>query len=374
MSAPCAIRLLTHEFFPDRGGIATYAESMACAAVAAGHPVEVWAPAASELEQKSFPFALRTIPMRGSQDWPCRLKLAKAIRAQTDWNRHTAYLPEPGPIRTWMYARELKLPKPDKLVLTLHGSELFLVHQMPWRRRRFQRLLQEADRIGVVSDYVRRELLHRFPATDPDRCRRVPGAPPKRLFDLKPEFPTDTPFTFLFVGRMHPRKGPHRILQALQHFPESDREECRLVTIGPTSRQRYLRRLKRYSRRHGLNWDHLGAVDAETLENNYQRSHALILPSSQHRHSVEGLGLVLLEAAAVGLPVIANQSGGTPEALLPSRSGFLVRAEDANGLAQAMLALKQNPRLAPKMGAVGKRWVRDAFSWDRNVTTLFGGL
>ncbi|MCC5834863.1 MAG: glycosyltransferase family 4 protein [Opitutales bacterium] len=373
MANPRSIRLLTHEFFPSRGGIATYAESTARAAAARGHAVEVWAPDKPGLAEAAFPFDIHPLALRGSQDWPCRLKLAKAIRSRKDWDRHTVYLPEPGPIRTWMYARQLKLPKPDKLVLTLHGSELFLLSKAPWRRRRFQRLLTEADRIGVVSDYVRRELLHRFPATDPDRCRRVPGAPPEPLFELQPEFPTDTPFTFLFVGRMHPRKGPHRILEALRYFPEEDQDECRLLTIGPTTRQRYLKRLTRYTRRHALNWEHWGIVSEKELKSCYQRSHALILPSSQHRHSVEGLGLVLLEAAAVGLPVIANQSGGTPEALLPGKSGFLVRAEDANGLAQAMLALKQNPRLARQMGSVGKAWVRDAFSWERNVSALFEG-
>lgn len=373
MASTCSIRLLTHEFFPSRGGIARYAESMAHCAAQRGHTVEVWAPDKQGLGEKTFPFSFKAIPMRGSQDWPCRLKLAKHISSYHDWDRQTVYLPEPGPIRTWMYARELKLPKPDKLILTLHGSELFLLSRTPWRRRRFQRLLNEADRIGVVSDYVRRELLHRFPTTDPDRCRRVPGAPTKALFDLSPSFPEEAPFTYLFVGRMHPRKGPHRILEALRYFPEEDQDQCQLISVGPTTRPRYVRRLTRYARRHQLSWQHLGVVSEKELESCYQRSHALILPSSQHRHSVEGLGLVLLEAAAVGLPVIANQSGGTPEALLPGKSGFLVRAEDANGLAQAMLALKQNPKLGRQMGTTGKAWVRDAFSWEKNVSALFEG-
>lgn len=371
---PTRIRVLTHEFYPQRGGIATYAESMARAATEAGYATEVWAPQRPELDAASFPFPVVPLKLRGSQDWPCRLRLAGAVKRAADLHRYTLYLPEPGPIRTWMYADELNLPRPKKLVITLHGSELFLLSRTPWRRKRFQRLLNDCHRIGVVSDYVRNELLQRFPLTDPDRCRRVPGAPPAACFDIAADRSPAAPFTFLCVGRIHPRKGVLDILKAMASMPPEAKAGCRLLTVGPVGRRWYFRKLSSFAKRHELSWEHLGTTDEAGLHRAYARAHALVMASRQHGHSVEGLGLVLLEAAAAGLPVITTLCGGTAEALRHNRTGLLVPPDRPGDLREAMLQLKSDTDKAVQMGQQGREWAREHFSWDRNVEALFGEI
>jgi glycosyltransferase involved in cell wall biosynthesis len=77
----------------------------------------------------------------------------------------------------------------------------------------------------------------------------------------------------------------------------------------------------------------------------------------------EGLGLVFLESMACGRPVIATRSGATPEIVIDSDNGFLVDADQVEGLATAMRAMlgDENRRLA--MGRRGRAMVRERFTW-----------
>jgi phosphatidylinositol alpha-1,6-mannosyltransferase len=75
----------------------------------------------------------------------------------------------------------------------------------------------------------------------------------------------------------------------------------------------------------------------------------------------EGLGIVYLEAAASGLPVITGDSGGAPETILPGRTGFIV--DGTNTLVAALRLLLDDPARAREMGVAGREWVSREFSW-----------
>ena len=77
---------------------------------------------------------------------------------------------------------------------------------------------------------------------------------------------------------------------------------------------------------------------------------------------VEGLGIVFLEAAAHGLPVIAGRSGGAPETIIPGVSGFL--AETPKELASALSLLLADPDARRAMGEAGRRFVEETFGWE----------
>lgn len=79
----------------------------------------------------------------------------------------------------------------------------------------------------------------------------------------------------------------------------------------------------------------------------------------------EGFGLVLVEAAAAGLPVVAGRAGGATEAVRNGQTGFLVDPEDHGKVASTITALLTDPELAQNMGEAGRRWVRERFSYRR---------
>ncbi|MCH8128892.1 MAG: glycosyltransferase, partial [Acidobacteria bacterium] len=87
---------------------------------------------------------------------------------------------------------------------------------------------------------------------------------------------------------------------------------------------------------------------------------------------VGGLGLVFLEAAATGLPVLAGDAGGSSETVLPGESGFVVRSVD--DIVEGLDILFGDPQRARGMGAAGRRFVEDRFTWDQVVNRLLSGF
>src|SRR5262249_30186817 len=80
---------------------------------------------------------------------------------------------------------------------------------------------------------------------------------------------------------------------------------------------------------------------------------------------IEGFGIVFLEAAAAGVPVIGGRTGGVPEALEEDVTGMLVSGTDHDELLSAISRLATSPALRRRMGDAGRRRVRQHFTWER---------
>jgi hypothetical protein len=169
--------LLTHEFFPRRGGIATFSEQIARAAADLGFDLEVWAQALpSGVEDKLWPFRLRRLPLKGTHDLACQLRLMRELIIHRRRLRYTTvYLPEPGPMLAMMLLQFVSGFRPRRLVLTFHGSEIRKFHHNPLTRWLTRRLIRRADRISVLTVYTRELLCSRFPEAS-SKTYLTPGA------------------------------------------------------------------------------------------------------------------------------------------------------------------------------------------------------
>jgi phosphatidylinositol alpha-1,6-mannosyltransferase len=85
---------------------------------------------------------------------------------------------------------------------------------------------------------------------------------------------------------------------------------------------------------------------------------------------VEGLGIVYLEASAVGLPVVGGDSGGAPDAILDGETGYVVGGRDVQALADRLTALLLDPAHAKAMGEKGRAWVEREWNWDLAASRL----
>src|SRR5262249_31151319 len=114
-------------------------------------------------------------------------------------------------------------------------------------------------------------------------------------------------------------------------------------------------------------------VPAHRLPDLYREMDAFALPCRSRWMGLEaeGLGIVFLEAAASGLPVIAGDSGGAPEAVEHGASGFVVR--DHGELVGALEALVADPARAAAMGARGRERVATGFAWPDVIDRLVAG-
>src|SRR5580704_4296527 len=155
-----SVFLITHEFYPVRGGIATFTEEIAKASASLGYDVEVWAQSAPPDIEKTWPFRLRRLPLKGTHGLLCQLRLARELVANRRRLRHaTVYLPEPGPMLTMMLLQFFHAFRPRRLVLTFHGSEILKFARTPFRRSLMRRLIRHAFRISTLSIYTQELLL-----------------------------------------------------------------------------------------------------------------------------------------------------------------------------------------------------------------------
>ena len=79
---------------------------------------------------------------------------------------------------------------------------------------------------------------------------------------------------------------------------------------------------------------------------------------------VEGLGIVYLEASACGLPVIAGNSGGAPDAVRHGQTGFVVDGENVDEIAARAIELLQDQQLRERLGSQGREWISEEWNWD----------
>src|SRR6185312_17532081 len=136
----------------------------------------VWAPSAPLQKEKSWPFRMRRMPLKGTHDLWCQFRLAcHLIRTRRQLRRAIVYLPEPGPMMTMMLLQFFHAFRPRRLVLTFHGSEILKFSQNPIRRFLARRLIRRATRISTLSKYTQALLLECFPEAE-GKTLLTPGA------------------------------------------------------------------------------------------------------------------------------------------------------------------------------------------------------
>ena len=365
------IYVLTHEFFPQKGGIATFTEEMARAAVANGYNVEVWAPRGDTSGDADFPFKVRRLNLRGSQDFSCQFQLAREwIRERRKLRTAMVYLSDPGPILAMRYLQFFKAFKPVRLILTFHGSEINSFASNPIRRFLVNQIVKRADRISAPSEFTRSLIHQRFPASKL-KTFLTPGALRTNFETPKIETKkTSDRIRILTVGRLHPRKGQVLILEALAALPAELRQKITFWIVGTGNKRDYGTQLKALAKEMDFGVTFFGDVSNSELEDLYSRASIFSMTSVNFRKSVEGFGLVYLEAAAHGLPIVANRVGGVAEAVSHGENGLLVEPGDQAGLTNAFARLIQNDDLREQMGNNGRKWSRRN-NWFESAKLLF---
>lgn len=371
------IYLLTHEFHPIRGGIATFVEEMARAAAQIGHPVEVWAQNARGTPEPNWPFTLRRLPLKGSQDFTCQARLAyQLVRHRRRLRQGVLYLPEPGPMLAMMALQFFGGVRPRRLVLTFHGSEILQFYRKPITRLLTRRLLRQADRVSTLSQFTRDLLCRHFPEASP-KLRLTPGALRSRVDDHdQPRLslpPRSGKRVVLTVGRLHPRKGQWETLRALQALPPEQRARVEYWLVGGQSKKGYEQTLRSTAAASDLVVRFFGPASDAELEALYARADLFALTSTEYGDSIEGFGLVYLEAAGHGLPIVGHAIGGVAEAVVPDVTGLLVPPGDQTQLTAAFARLLSDDALRARFSAAGREWAH-RHSWQRSAEVLFSGL
>jgi len=283
----------------------------------------------------------------------------------------TVYLPEPGPMMTMMLLQFFQAFRPKRLVLTFHGTEILRFSESPLRRWLAGRLIRHASRVSTLTTYTQELLLERFPHAA-DKLYLTPGAL-RTDFAVVPERAARSKdkIVVLTVGRLHPRKGQLITLRALQMLPDEVRRRIEYWIVGGRNKGDYEDQLRALAARdRELTVRFFGNIPDEELAEVYERSDIFALTSIAHRQSIEGFGLVYLEAAAHSLPIVAHNIGGVSEAVRDGVTGLLVTPDRPAELAAAFEKLIHDEGLRHRLGSAGRIWAARN-CWEENASTLF---
>ena len=221
-----------------------------------------------------------------------------------------------------------------------------------WYRERLELEPHEADICIVASRFTASSLKER--GIDSSRIVDLPLGADLSQFRFVTR-PHDSTFRILFVGGVGQRKGVKYLLQA---FEAIEGPGVELTLAGPLPAD--LRPLAPYQGRVRLT----GRLDQPQIVREMQRAHVLVLPSV-----FEGFGLVIVEAMATGLPVIASTHSAGPDVIREGRDGFVLEPDDVEGLVNRLERLRVDHDARAQMGASASERARD-FGWEAHAVRL----
>jgi colanic acid/amylovoran biosynthesis glycosyltransferase len=267
-------------------------------------------------------------------------------------------------------ARRLDVP----LVTTFHGfdatlSTAALMTSPAWANYPLfrHRLARQGDLFLCASGFIRERVLAMgFPAARSHvHYIGVDGRA------IRPRDPAEETATILHVARLVEVKGAEYLIRAFaQVAARSPNVELVMIGDGPLKAS-----LQGLAKSLGVaeRVRFLGALPHDQVLAWMRKAAMLVLPSVRTGTGrVEGLGMVLLEAAATGVPVIGSRIGGIPEGIADGETGFLVPEKDPGALARRIGDLLDDPALRLAMGAKARAFALERFDIARQTELLEG--
>jgi phosphatidylinositol alpha-1,6-mannosyltransferase len=327
---------------------------------------------------------------RGCDEWDA-LQPYRVVRHNTSVmlptpgvQRHAvALLQEHGCTAVWfgaaaplgLLAPALRRAGAQRQVATTHGHEVGWA-MVPASRSLLRRIASNVDVLTYLGDYTRGRLAKAIAPHQDGLRRLVPGVdasvfrPDAGGAELRKQLGLSDRPVVVAVSRLMPRKGQDVLVQALPEIRRLVPDAALVLVGGGPSRKR----LVGLAQDGGVS-DHVvfsGTVSHTDLPAWYGVGDVFAMPCRERLGGldVEGLGIVFLEAAACGLPVIVGRSGGSVDAVLDGETGRLLGSQTPAAVATAVAELLRDTDAAAAMGARGRQWVTEQWSWDSTVRDL----
>lgn len=360
------IALISPYDFPYPGGVTEHIIALAREVRQRGHEVHILA-ACSGYRGEIFP---QTRPVtRRVMSIPIAGAVARVGLSPTSYARikhilqreafDVIHLHEPlTPSITWWTLLHASRMSRTVTIGTFHAY-----HERPnWLYVRgrpvFSQLFSRLDSLIAVSEAAREFACRMFPGN----YRVIPNGVDLNRFGQPCQPESRAPqhlLTILFVGRLDKRKGFPTLLEAFLRLKPAY-PQARLQVVGPFSAKESDDYQKIAQARHVTDIDFVGYVPPEKLPTFYQQADIFCAPSI----GFESFGIVLLEAMAAGLPIVASDIAGYRTVVTDGQEGWLTPPGDPEALAQSLARLLDQPWLRQTMGQQG-RLTASRYSWDR---------
>jgi len=364
------VYIATQTFPPDLGGIQSYMHAVATTLSHRHYTVKVFADTLRGQSTRAFdqqqPYQIYRFgglkPIR--RRWK-GLRLTKNVRPGSSGNvilcdtwKSLEYLPA-------------SLKQRARILCLAHGME-FPDNSTPQKRKRIEKAFAKADRILANSRYTLDRLTSYLP--DPERGDvLLPGITPPALPSaaatqqvhraIKEKHPV-----LVTISRIESRKGHDKVLHALPALI-SDYPELTYVIIGSGPDKPRLAKLVEAL---GLEKHVIftGAVGDDEKNAWLSQADLFVMPSRAEGNSVEGFGLVYLEAAFFGVPSLAGEIGGAGDAVLHGETGLLCDSTSDTAVEKAIRQFLADSTFRQTLGQAAKARVENDFLWPKAIDRL----
>ncbi len=338
--------LLTLEYPPTRGGVARYYSGL----------VNHWLEPITLVSEKSELFWWL---------WPKWLpllwRIGKRVKKEGFEMVWVGQVLPLGYVALWLKKRY----KTPYAVFT-HGMDILLPQASWWKKGWLKRILGQAAVVVANSEFTKSELLKL--GVPEEKIVIVYPCPSLNKEQGTKNKEQASEKIVLSVGRLVKRKGFEKVIEIMPRLLKRvPGLKYVVVGNGPEVTSYKLQVTKLGLDNNVLILTDVGDTD---LIQWYQRANVFVMPCEQLGADVEGFGLVFLEAAGYGLPVVVGRSGGAPEATQHGYGGFVIDPSSEDDLYQALLKILTDNSFAARLGKYGQEWVKKNFQWNNEIKKL----
>ena len=256
-----------------------------------------------------------------------------------------------------------------KIIALTHGHEVWWSKVWPftWAMKSIAR---NVDHLTYLGEFTRQAISRTINSSAQNAMVKIaPGIDtdhfaPTDSSELTSELGLTDKKVIVSVGRLVHRKGQDVLIEAMPHLLK-EIPDVHLVLIGEGPYRGYLEtRVKNLGIDSKVTF--IGRITYVDLPRYICLGEVFVMPSRSRLAGleVEGLGIVYLEASACGLPVIAGDSGGAPDAVVEGVTGLVVNGKDQHAVAMSIATLLNDQEKAREMGRKGREWVIDQWRWE----------
>ena len=364
------ILLVTNDFGPRTGGIETFVIGLL--ERIKGHEVTVFTSQQGDTsvydQQWIDKFGVRVIRDQSKillPSWRVTRVAKKIVAAK---NIDVVVFGAAAPLA--LLSPSLRKSGVKKIIALTHGHEVWWAKIFPFNFA-INRIGKSVDHLTYLGEFTRQAIskaLTRKSATE--MVKIAPGIdtahfiPQPDAMQKREELGLQDKKIIISVGRLVHRKGQDNLIQAmpavLKKIPNA---HLLLVGEGP-----YKKHLEKLVMKSSLeqNVTFAGRIMYDRLPSYLSAADLFAMPSRSRFFGleVEGLGIVYLEASACGIPVVAGNSGGAPDAVLEGVTGLCVDGTSIEQITAAIVEICSDAERASHMGAAGRNWIVDQWRWD----------
>ena len=268
-----------------------------------------------------------------------------------------------------LLAKGLRRAGAKHIVALTHGHEVWWSKVWPFTLA-MKIISRQVNHLTYLGDFTRSAIAQSISKTAGQSMVKIaPGIDtdhfsPQDATHLRSELGLAHKKVIVSVGRLVHRKGQDVLIEAMPTIIEQV-PQAHLLMIGEGPYRSYLEtRVKSLGIQESVTF--IGRIQYADLPEYICVGDIFVMPSRSRLAGleVEGLGIVYLEASACGLPVIAGNSGGAPDAVLHGETGLVVDGTRKADVAAATIELLRDSKRSKAMGIRGREWIIQDWRWE----------